>query len=697
MPAASNTNLRVTEVDFDSIKTNLKTFLRSQSEFSDYDFEGSAMNILLDVLAYNTHYMAYQLNMTANELFLETAQLRNSVLSHAKLLGYIPRSRSGAKAYVDVRITPPDGNTTSTLTIPRYTKFISEAVDSVNYNFLTTDSYTATKNNSSFLFSNVELTEGEVLNYTFVQDQNNPRQRFSVPSSTIDTRTLRVIVQQSTSNTNQTAYVLSDDLTELNSNSEVYFLDETDVGSYTVYFGDGVFGKKLSNGNILTVSCLDTNGEAANKANAFTMGTPISGFSNTQVTTRVAAAAGAERESIEEIKFRAPLYYTTQNRAITKNDYNLLLKRDYPNIDSIAIWGGEEYDPPQYGRVFISLKPKTGYFLTEAQKQTIVNDVIANRSVLTVTPVIIDPDYLFLNFKITVFYNPKRTTRSADEIKSLVRQTVLNFRDANLDGFNSTFRTSKLQTAIDGADRSITSCDVNLFVSKQITLINGVTQNYEIDFFSPLHKGGQQEKLISRPSVVIRDSNDVLRSVYFEEVQGAFTGIDSVSITDPGSGYSDSPTVTINGDGSNARAAATVVNGQITSITVLERGSDYSVASVTISDTTGTGASAKVNLEGKNGVIRTYYIPSDTSEKVIVNENAGTIDYDSGKIVLQSFTGLSVDATPYYGLEQGVFALQIRPDKDTLFPVRNRIITIDESDLTAIEIDVVVDDSPTAS
>jgi hypothetical protein len=697
MPAASNTNLRVTEVDFDSIKTNLKTFLKSQSEFSDYDFEGSAMNVLLDILAYNTHYMAYQLNMTANELFLETAQLRNSVLSHAKLLGYTPRSRSGAKSYVNVRITPPDGNTVSSLTIPKYTKFISEAVDSVNYNFLTTDSYTTTKNNSSFLFSNVELTEGEVLNYTFVQDQNNPRQRFTIPSSTIDTRTLAVIIQESTSNTNQTAYELSDDLTELNSNSEVYFLDETDVGAYTVYFGDGVFGKKLSNGNIITVSCLDTNGEAANKANAFTLGTPISGFSNTQVTTLFAAAAGAERESIEDIKFRAPLYYTTQNRAITKNDYNLLLKRDYPNIESISIWGGEEYDPPQYGRVFISLRPKTGFFLTESQKQTIINDIIANRSVLTVTPIIIDPDYLFLNFKITVFYNPKRTTRSADEIKSLVRQTVLNFRDANLDGFNSTFRTSKLQTAIDNADKSITSCDVELFVSKQITLINGVTQNYEIDFFSPLHKGGQQEKLISRPSVVIRDSNDALRSVYFEEVQGAFTGIDSVSITSPGSGYSDNPTVTINGDGKNARASATVVNGQITSIKVLERGSDYTVATVTITDTSGLGATAKVNLEGKNGVIRSYYIPSDTSEKVIVNENAGTIDYDTGKIVLQSFTGLSVDPTPYYGLEQGVFALQIRPDKDTLFPIRNRIITIDESDLTAIEIDVVVDDSPTAS
>jgi hypothetical protein len=687
-----HSHLRITELDFDTIKSNLKTFLRNQAEFSDYDFEGSAMNILLDVLAYNTHYMAYQLNMTVNEMFLESAQLRNSVISHAKLLGYTPRSRSAACAYVDVTVTPPAGNTLATLTLPTYTRFISEAVDSVNYNFVTLDSYTATKSGDTFTFANVEIEEGEVVSYTFVQDQYNPRQKYMLPSATIDTASLQMIVQESASNTMQDVYTLSNDLTELDSNSKVYFLDETENGAYTIYFGDGVFGKKLANGNIIQITYLDTNGDAANKANVFTIAAPLSGFSNIQVTTDVAASAGSERESIEDIKFRAPIYYTTQNRAVTKNDYSLLLKRDYPNIDSISIWGGEEYDPPQYGKVFISMKPKSGYELTASQKEAILTDVISNRSVLTVTPTIIDPDYLYLKFKIHVFYDPKKTTRTPEEIKALVRQTILDYRDANLNSFNSVFRNSKLQALIDASDKAITSCDSEVFVMKQVRLINGVTQNYNIDFFSGLHRGGLQEHLTSRPTVVVRDQNDILRSVFIEEVQGAYTGVDSISMISPGSGYSDKTTATISGDGAGALVTPVIVNGQIVSVEVTARGSNYTVATITFDHSDGIGASAKVNLLGRNGTLQTYYL-QENGEKIIVNNNAGTIDYNTGKIVLTSFTGFSVDSTPYYGLEQDVFLLTIRPESTSLFPVRNRIITIDETDLASIEIDVVVDDS----
>lgn len=692
--STSNTNLRITETDFSSIKANLKDFLRGQAEFSDYDFEGSAMNILLDVLAYNTHYMAYYLNMTANEMFLDTAQLRNSVLSHARMLGYIPRSRTGAVAYVNVLATPPNGNTQASLTIPKYAQFISEAVDSVNYNFVTLQSYTVNKSDGAFAFSNVAIKEGEVITYQFAQDQNNPRQRYLIDSASIDTDTISVIVQQSPSNTTQQVFTLADDLTELNSNSTVYFLNETENGSYTLYFGDGVFGKSLSNGNIIQVTYLDTNAEAANKANVFTMANPLGAVSNITVTSISSAAAGADKETIEEIKFRAPIHYTTQNRAVTKNDYSLLLKRDYPNIESLSIWGGEEYEPPQYGKVFISMKPKTGFILTTAQKDAIVNDIVRTKSVLTVTPEIIDPDYLFLKFTISVYYDPKKTSRTSDEIKSLVRQTVVEYRNANLNTFNSVFRNSKLQYLIDQADKSITSCDVEVYMIKQVTLVNGVTQNYNVNFFSPLHRGGLQEHMVSRPTISVRDNSDILRDVFFEEVLGAFTGVDSVSMLTPGTGYSDSPTVSITGDGEGATATATVVNGQVRSITINDRGANYTVATVTVNDSTGTGATAKVNLLGRNGTIQTYYL-QENGQKVIVNDKAGTIDYDTGEIVLKSLTGFSVASTPYYGLEQGVFALQIKPLDETLFPAKNRIITIDEADLTSIEINVYQDDSGT--
>jgi hypothetical protein len=695
MPSVtSNTNLRITETDFSSIKANLKDFLRSQAEFSDYDFEGSAMNILLDTLAYNTHYMAYYLNMTANEMFLNTAQLRNSVLSHAKLLGYTPRSRTGAVAYINVLATPPAGNTQATLTIPKYTQFISEAVDSVNYNFVTLDSYTVNKADGAFFFPDVAIKEGEVITYQFAQDQNNPRQRYLIDSSSIDTDTISVIVQQSGSSTNQEVFTLAEDITELDSNSAVYFLDETENGSYTLYFGDGVFGKSLSNGNIIQVTYLDTNADAPNKANVFTIANPLGAISNITVTSVSAAASGSQKETIEEIKFRAPIHYTTQNRAVTKNDYSLLLKRDYPNIESLSIWGGEEYEPPQYGKVFISMKPKTGFILTTAQKDAIVNDIIRTKSVLTVTPEIIDPDYLYLKFSISVYYDPKKTSRTADEIKSLVRQTVLTYRDENLNTFNSVFRNSKLHYLIDQADKSIMSNDVEVYMIKQVTLVNGVTQNYDVNFFSPLHRGGLQERMTSRPTITVRDNSDIVRDVFFEEVLGAFTGIDSVSMLTPGTGYSDSPSVTIAGDGAGAKATATVVNGQVRSITVNDRGANYTVATATVNDATGTGATAKVNLLGRNGTIQTYYL-QENGQKVIVNDKAGTIDYDTGQVVLKSLTGFSVASTPYYGLEQGVFALQIKPLDETLFPVKNRIITIDESDLTSIEINVYTDDSGT--
>lgn len=694
--SSSNTAslLRVTELDFDSIKTNLKTFLKSQSEFADYDFEGSAMNILLDVLAYNTHYMGYYVNMVANEMFLDTAQIRNSVLSHAKLLGYVPRSMTAATARVNVVVTPPPEDVTSSVTINRLTdRFLTEAVDgSTNYNFVTLDNYTATKTGGSFIFNDVVLREGEPVVLTFTHDAStNPKSRYVIPTPTVDTSTIRVIVQESVSSTSSETFTLAADLTDLTADSAVYFLEETESSRYTLTFGDGTFGKSLKTGNIVSISYLDTNASRANRASVFTSAGTIGGFSNVAITTTQIASGGAEKESIEDIKFRAPIHYTTQNRAVTKNDYSLLLKRDYPNIQSLSIWGGEEFDPPQYGKVFISLKPVTGYEFTRPEKQAIVNEIIKNRSVLTVTPEIIDPDLMYLQTKIIVYYDPRKTVRSPSQIQEAVKAVVAQYGSDNLNTFNSVFRGSKLHALIDKADPAITSNDLEIYVQKRTRIINGVKQNYIIDFNTELHRGGLQEKLISYPSVLVLDSSNVQREAFFEEVIDSATGVDFISVISPGSNYSDSPVVTITGDGTGAKASAVVVNGKINSINVDERGTGYSVAFATITDASGTGATTRVGLLGRYGRLRSFYIRADNGEKVILSENAGTIDYNIGRIVLIDLVAFGVGVTPFYGLEPSSFAISVKPVNDTLFPVRNRIITIDENDLTAIEVAVEVD------
>jgi len=691
MTTTANTNLRVTELDFDDIKSNLKNYLRGQQEFQDYDFEGSAMNILLDVLAYNTHYMGYYVNMVANEMFLDTAQIRNSVLSHAKLLGYTPRSQTGAVATVAVTVTPLAGNTQTTLTLPKNIPFISESIDGVNYSFVAVQGYTATKGSGgSFVYDQVIIKEGEPVTWTFLKDQNNNTGRFEIPTGTLDTSTVTVTVQASSSNASQQVYTLNSDLTELGANSTVYFLEETDNEKYTIYFGDGVFGKSLSNGNIVYVSYLDTNGAPANKANVFTSTGAIGGFSNVIVSTISKSAGGSPKESIDDIKYRAPIYYTTQNRAVTKNDYSILLKRDYPNIESVSVWGGEEYDPPQYGKVFISMKPVTGYTLSETTKDAIVSDIIRTRSVLTVTPEIIDPDYMFLRFDLDVYYAPNKTNLSSETLKALVRARILQYRDENLNSFNSIFRASRLQAIIDGVDPSIMSNDLVVYVQKRVTIINGVQQNYSVKFEGPLHRGGLQEHMVTYPTIQVRDSSDIQRDAYFEEVIGSSTGVDSITVAQPGTGYSDNPTVTVNGDGTGAIASATVVNGQIKSVQVTTRGINYTVASVDISDSTGTGATASAVLEGRHGTIRSYYLQSN-GQKVIVNEDAGTIDYDTGEVIFTALTAYSVSSSPYFGLDQNVFVVQIKPDEETLFPRKNRIVSIDETDITSLEIKFEVD------
>lgn len=684
----ANTALRVSELDFDTIKGNLIAYLRSQSEFADYDFEGAGLNVLLDILAYNTHYMGYYLNMVGNEMFMDTAQLRSSIVSHAKQINYIPGSMTGAKATINIKVTPSgaEDNAATTLTMPKYTRFISEPYQGKAYTFATTEALSSIKSNGSFTFSNVQVTQGEPLSFAYTVGTTK---RFTIPSANVDTDTVIVSVQNSSIDLITYTFNQADDLTELSANSRVFFLEESSdtTGTYSIYFGDGTIGQNLNSSNIITIRYLETNGEYANKVNTFVSAANIGGYSGNIIVTSVSAASGGgEKETIENIRYRAPIAYTAQNRAVTVNDYQSLLLKDYPTIDAISVWSGDDNDPPVYGKIFISMKPKENYEITQLEKERIKTEIIETRSVLTVFPEIVDPDYTYLLVNTTVNYNPNITSLSEAELKQLIRQAVLDYRDSDLKKFDSTFRASKLQQAIDNAHPSLLGSSLKVFVQKRIPIDLTTAKNYLINFNLPIYKGVIDDKFYSYPSITVQDAEGISRQVFIEDTPNSLTGIDSIDVTNPGSGYENPPTVTITGDGTGATAIARVVNGKIASISVENRGTEYTAATVTITSDSGSGAQARVNLQARNGVLRSYYYKT-TGEKVIVNSNLGTIDYVTGKV---SLVLLDVDAvTVNDRYSEDYLTLNALAFNSLITPLRNRILDIDENDPTSINITMV--------
>ncbi|NDB60591.1 hypothetical protein EB001_19410, partial [bacterium] len=449
--ATSNNALKVADLDFFSIKNNLKNYLRSQSTFQDYDFEGSGMSVLLDILAYNTYYNAFYMNMAANEAFLDTAQIRNNIVSHAKMLNYVPMSKRGSEALVNVLVTPgPTENKDSQyIILDKWTNFTGAAVDGVNYPFVAIHSNTASKSvDGTYLFTNVTIKQGETITRQFLVEPSNSSRRFQIPSANVDTTTLTVTVQESNSNIQTTEYSLASDITEITSNSTVYFLEEDHDLNYTIYFGDNYIGKKPANGNIVIVTYLDTVGSRANSIARFSMtdGDGVSNLrSNVRVTVVSSAKGGTDKETEDQIRFRAPNFYTSQNRAVTSSDYETLITKDFNNIESVSVWGGEENDPPIYGKVFMSLKTKGYYTLTNLEKDTIKNTLIKKRNVITVEPEIVDPEYVFVQIRGTVRYNPNYTTKTQGQLVSLIKESVFNYSIKELYTFKSTFKLSKLQ------------------------------------------------------------------------------------------------------------------------------------------------------------------------------------------------------------------------------------------------------------
>lgn len=690
MATANNTSLTVADLDFFSIKNNLKNFLKSQSEFTDYDFEGSGMSVLLDVLSYNTYYNSFYLNMAANEAFLDTAQLRENILSQAKLVNYVPQSKQGSLSLINLVVTPSltENQTTNIITLDRYTKLLGKDVNGVNYPFVTINTNTASKVDGTFTFSNVYIKQGEVVTLQFAANTANPKRRYEIPSANVDTTTITVAVQESSSNTYTEQYIVNKDLTEITANTTVFFLEENEKQTYTLYFGDGVIGKKPKNGNVITVTYLDTVGSVANNISNFTFTSRIAGLYRDNVTVNTVSSSygGSDHETDEQIKFRAPYYYSTQNRAVTKSDYESLIKKDYTNIDAVSVWGGEENDPVIYGKIFMSLKTKGYYTLTDLEKRNITDTLIKQRNVLTVMPEIVDPDYTFILVRGKVTYNPVLTQKTKDQLLNTVRQAIEKYGNDELNTFGSIFKLSKLQTYIETSEPSITGSDLVIYLQKQFLIEPNKERNYVVKYNGALKKGDIVEKLFTYPQITVLDATNTSRNVFIEEVPESFTGVSSVTVLDPGINYTSEPTVIINGDGVGATAKAYVVNQRISKIEILTEGYNYTRATVTISGGDGTGATAYATIRNSIGTLRTFYYKSN-GEKVIVNDNAGTIDYITGIITIKSLLATGVILNSIY--EENILTTNIIPEDEILYPSRNRIFAIDMNNAQSIQLELV--------
>ena len=474
--------LDISELDFENIKGSLKRFLSNQNEFKDYDFEGSSMAILLDLLAYNTHYLAYNANFVANEMFMDTAQLRSSVASLAKLVGYTPNSARSPIA--DLKLVINDG-TGATITIPAGTKFAT-TVDGLTYTFVSIADKTIQPVDGIYTCQSLEVYEGTYVSYNYTFDSSDIDQRFLIPSDRADSTTISVAVQNSASDTTSNTYTKATSITELDGTSKVFFLQEAEDGQFEIYFGDGVIGKALEDGNIINISYVVTNKTEANGATSFSLSGSISGFNDVTLTVNSSAQGGGEPETLQSIKTNASNFYSAQDRAVTTEDYKTKVKQLYANTQSVSAWGGEDNDVPFYGRVYLSILPTSGSNLTDSTKDRIVKD-LKKFSVASVTPVIIDPEITDIVLTTTVKFDQKTTTKVADTIKSNVITTITNYNANTLQSFDTMFRHSKLTGLIDDTDNSILSNITTIQLRKSFTPTIGSSTKYSINFANPLY------------------------------------------------------------------------------------------------------------------------------------------------------------------------------------------------------------------
>ncbi len=514
-------NLNVTELDFHQIKDNLKAFLKGQTEFDDYDFDGSTINAILDLLAYTTHYNAFNANMALNESFLDTAQIRSSVVSHAKLLGYTPRSAYAPRATIDILINNPTGvmnldGTFRSMLLPRGTVFKS-IVDGSTFNFVNVKTIAIPRINGIYKFGDVELLQGEYKTTKYTYDKNTS-EKFVLPSTNAVTSSLIVTVRESTNSSNFDTFVLSTNLVDIVESTKAYWIQESKEGFYEVYFGDGKIGQSLFDGNIIELEYVVTESAEANGASKFTLVNEIDGNSDITITTIDPASGGAKGEDVDSIKFNAPLGYIAQNRAVTPDDYKTLIQTNFPNIRAISVWGGEDNDPPDYGKVFITIAPKDTEVLSFEDKEHIKARYLKPKNVVSITPVIIDPTYTYISLDIFFKYNPNTTTASVDTLEEKVRNTIITYQENELKQFDGVFRYSTVLSRIDNTDFAIINSFARVYMMKRFSPEFGpvgqaIEQKVELRYAAPILKTTVTGSIITSSEFVYLGQTATLQDI----------------------------------------------------------------------------------------------------------------------------------------------------------------------------------------
>jgi hypothetical protein len=606
---ASN-KLEVSELDFDDIKSNLKTFLQNQSEFQDYNFEGSGFAVLLDLLAYNTHYLGFNANMLANEMYLDSADIRKNIVSLAKMLGYTPTSPKAPTAVINILINNGSG---TSVTMPKGTVFTT-SVDGTSYQFVTNAVNTISPSSGVYRFSNISVFEGTLVTFKYTVDSSDPDQRFIIPSVNADTSTLRVQVQNSAVDTTSSTYTIATGITELGTTSKVYFLQEGEDGKFEVYFGDGTIGQSLSDGNIVILEYIVTNKAEANGASTFTLSGNIDGFTNVSITTVSSAQGGADAQSKESIRFNAPLQYAAQDRAVTTTDYETLVQEIYPNAQSVSAWGGEDDETPVYGVVKIAIKAASGSTLTDATKNSIITQ-LKKYNVASVRPQIIDPETTTILLTSNVKYDERATTKTADTLRSEIINAIITYNTNTLQQFDSMFRYSKIVQLIDDTDTSILSNITTLKIRKTFTPTISTSTRYDIYFRNAVynphtgHKSASGGVLESSGFKVPNDNN-----IYF--------------LDDDGSG--------------NVRRYY-LVSGVRTYVNNTQGTINYATGQITINSLT---VASVENIRGASSTVIELTVQPNSNDIIPVRDQILSIDTANSSItvVADTFVGGSADA-----------------------------------------------------
>ena len=519
--AVKSSQINVTDLDFDNIADNLKNYLKGQDTFKDYNFEGATLSILIDLLAYASHIGAVNTNIAASELFLDSAQIRKNVVSRAKDLGFVPSSEkaSTAKANIVLRnVRSADGTvpSTSSMIMSRGTQFRT-TYEGVKYEFVSASTYTPTVDGTTFTYNNVDLVQGTFAQDQFVFDSQIKNAKFVVSNQRVDKQRMTVTIN---SGGVSSTYALSTDVSNIDTTSKVYYTQENEEGFIEIYFGDGTLGVSLLDGDIITVDYVIVDELHADGANRFTQVGAINGFTDSTISVTEKASGGAEKESIESIKFKATKFYTSQNRLVTLNDYKAKVQEYYPNADAVAVWGGEDNVPPAYGKVFVALKPNNADYLSETEKTQVKNN-LNKLNMLTVRPEIVDADIIKILISTTFKYNPALTTLTAGELSTLVKNTINQFDTDNLNGFDAIFRHSNLTKTIDEADSSILSNTTNIRLRKKLNGIvstnpKGYTLSMGNALFNP-HSGHNADAGGIVTTTGFKVGGDSVNTYYFDD------------------------------------------------------------------------------------------------------------------------------------------------------------------------------------